>query len=162
MHTATETPNYERGYEWWLMQEAKARNPAIKLYGLPWSFPGCTLRCTARGALASVCAWCACGAAAVVVSAGCGAGCVTPSFAACVVCARRRVCVWLPGVSDGATGNNPYYNPKMTADYVAKWVQGANTTYGLHIDYGALLAVNRSECASLCGCDATAFTCPAL
>ena len=26
--------NYERGYEWWLMKEAKARNPNIQLYGL--------------------------------------------------------------------------------------------------------------------------------
>ncbi|KAK3796635.1 hypothetical protein RRG08_008389, partial [Elysia crispata] len=32
--------NYERGYEWWLMKEAKKRNPSIKLYGLPWGFPG--------------------------------------------------------------------------------------------------------------------------
>ncbi len=41
MHTATEVPNFQRGYEWWLMTEAKARNPGIVLYGLPWSFPGC-------------------------------------------------------------------------------------------------------------------------
>ncbi|XP_071090487.1 galactocerebrosidase-like [Haliotis cracherodii] len=32
--------NYQRGYEWWLMVEAKKRNPDIKLYGLPWGFPG--------------------------------------------------------------------------------------------------------------------------
>ena len=32
--------NYTRGYEWWLMIEAKKRNPNIKLYGLPWAFPG--------------------------------------------------------------------------------------------------------------------------
>ena len=32
--------NYSRGYEWWLMTEAKKRNPNIKLYGLPWGFPG--------------------------------------------------------------------------------------------------------------------------
>ncbi|XP_067656903.1 galactocerebrosidase-like [Haliotis asinina] len=32
--------NYERGYEWWLMLEAKKRNPNIKLYGLPWGWPG--------------------------------------------------------------------------------------------------------------------------
>ncbi|KAG8449014.1 hypothetical protein GDO86_015904 [Hymenochirus boettgeri] len=32
--------NYFRGYEWWLMKEAKKRNPAIKLIGLPWAFPG--------------------------------------------------------------------------------------------------------------------------
>ena len=33
------TTNYATGYEWWLMQESKARNPNIKLYGLPWAFP---------------------------------------------------------------------------------------------------------------------------
>jgi len=32
--------NYHRGYEWWLMQQAKARNPNIKLYGLEWGAPG--------------------------------------------------------------------------------------------------------------------------
>jgi len=31
--------NYERGYEWWLMVEAKKRNPDIQLYGLSWAFP---------------------------------------------------------------------------------------------------------------------------
>ncbi|XP_017938413.1 galactocerebrosidase isoform X1 [Manacus vitellinus] len=31
--------NYFRGYEWWLMKEAKKRNPDIKLIGLPWTFP---------------------------------------------------------------------------------------------------------------------------
>jgi hypothetical protein len=29
-----------RGYEWWLMKEAKARNPKIKLYALEWGAPG--------------------------------------------------------------------------------------------------------------------------
>jgi len=28
------------GYEWWLMEQAKALNPNIKLYGLAWSAPG--------------------------------------------------------------------------------------------------------------------------
>eukprot|EP01052_Picozoa_sp_SAG31_P047513 SAG31_NODE_9542_length_1260_cov_2.412575_2_plen_245_part_00 len=32
--------NYNRGYEWWLMKEAKARNPEIKLFGLAWTAPG--------------------------------------------------------------------------------------------------------------------------
>ncbi|XP_046350655.2 galactocerebrosidase-like isoform X2 [Haliotis rufescens] len=32
--------DYNRGYEWWMMAEAKKRNPSIKLYGLPWNFPG--------------------------------------------------------------------------------------------------------------------------
>jgi hypothetical protein len=28
------------GYEWWLMEQAKARDPNIKLYGLAWGAPG--------------------------------------------------------------------------------------------------------------------------
>ncbi|MCC7087303.1 MAG: discoidin domain-containing protein [Pirellulales bacterium] len=32
--------NCERGYEWWLVNEAKARNPDIKLYALAWGAPG--------------------------------------------------------------------------------------------------------------------------
>ena len=34
------TVDLNAGYEWWLMTEAKKRNPTIKLYGLPWAFPG--------------------------------------------------------------------------------------------------------------------------
>jgi O-glycosyl hydrolase len=30
----------DTGYEWWLMEQAKARNPGIKLYGLAWGAPG--------------------------------------------------------------------------------------------------------------------------
>jgi len=30
----------ETGYEWWLMGQARARNPAIRLYGLAWGAPG--------------------------------------------------------------------------------------------------------------------------
>jgi len=32
--------NYERGYEWWLMKEAKKRNPDIILDALAWGAPG--------------------------------------------------------------------------------------------------------------------------
>jgi hypothetical protein len=32
--------NYDRGYEWWLMTEAKKRNPAIKIAALAWGAPG--------------------------------------------------------------------------------------------------------------------------
>jgi len=38
MHTATDE-SYNRGYEWWLMEQAKARNPRIKLAALPWGAP---------------------------------------------------------------------------------------------------------------------------
>ncbi|GLZ29053.1 galactosylceramidase [Lentzea sp. NBRC 105346] len=39
MHTANDQ-NYQRGYEWWLMTEAKKRNPNIKLAALAWAAPG--------------------------------------------------------------------------------------------------------------------------
>lgn len=32
--------NCNRGYEWWLAKQAKARNPGIKLAGLAWGAPG--------------------------------------------------------------------------------------------------------------------------
>jgi Glycosyl hydrolase family 59 len=32
--------NCGAGYNWWLMEQAKALNPAIKLYGLAWGAPG--------------------------------------------------------------------------------------------------------------------------
>jgi len=39
MRSPTEQ-NYNRGYEWWLMKQAKMRNPQIKLYALEWGAPG--------------------------------------------------------------------------------------------------------------------------
>jgi galactosylceramidase len=39
MHSANDE-NYQRGYEWKVMVEAKRRNPNITLYGLSWGFPG--------------------------------------------------------------------------------------------------------------------------
>ncbi|OLB78485.1 MAG: hypothetical protein AUI14_13095 [Actinobacteria bacterium 13_2_20CM_2_71_6] len=40
-HQRTPTDqNYQRGYEWWLMEQAKARNPNISLHGLEWGSPG--------------------------------------------------------------------------------------------------------------------------
>ena len=39
MHSRNDE-NYYRGYEWWIMSEAKKRNPAITLDGVAWSCPG--------------------------------------------------------------------------------------------------------------------------
>lgn len=33
-------PNPVDSYEWWVVSEAKKRNPAIKTYGLAWGVPG--------------------------------------------------------------------------------------------------------------------------
>ncbi len=38
MHTADDE-NYNRGYQWWMMKEAKKRNPKIELHVLAWDFP---------------------------------------------------------------------------------------------------------------------------
>ncbi|HJX62712.1 MAG TPA: hypothetical protein VJ860_02035, partial [Polyangia bacterium] len=39
MHSKTDE-NYYRGYEWWLMEEAKKRNPLLVLDSAAWSAPG--------------------------------------------------------------------------------------------------------------------------
>ena len=39
MHTRSDL-NFQRGYEWWLMQEARKRNPNIILDSLAWGAPG--------------------------------------------------------------------------------------------------------------------------
>jgi len=39
MHTRNDL-NYSRGYTWWIMQEAKKRNPDMTLDGAAWSAPG--------------------------------------------------------------------------------------------------------------------------
>jgi Glycosyl hydrolase family 59/Ricin-type beta-trefoil lectin domain len=37
---ASGSVNCNNGYEWWLMEQAKALNPGIRLYGLAWGAPG--------------------------------------------------------------------------------------------------------------------------
>jgi len=39
MHSRTDE-NYHRGYEWWLMKEARSRNPRVFLDPCAWSVPG--------------------------------------------------------------------------------------------------------------------------
>ena len=84
MHSADDE-NYQRGYEWWLMREAKRRNPDIKVSGLPhtplhhhttvghcysyshsYASPPCTARCTPTPS--PICARCC------VVCCACGCG----------------------------------------------------------------------------------------
>jgi galactosylceramidase len=38
MHTRTDL-NYQRGYEWWLMKQAKMRDPTLTLDGVAWGCP---------------------------------------------------------------------------------------------------------------------------
>ncbi|MFD7811961.1 galactosylceramidase [Streptomyces sp. NPDC059785] len=39
MRTPTQV-DCDRGYEWWLMEQARKRNPQIRFYGLEWGAPG--------------------------------------------------------------------------------------------------------------------------
>ncbi len=39
MHTRDDL-NYDRGYTWWILREAKKRNPNLSLDGAAWSAPG--------------------------------------------------------------------------------------------------------------------------
>ncbi|MGH3167176.1 MAG: hypothetical protein ACRDN0_14965 [Trebonia sp.] len=39
MRTRTDL-DCNRGYEWWLMEQAKKRNPSVRFYGLEWGAPG--------------------------------------------------------------------------------------------------------------------------
>ena len=38
MHNASDL-NLRRGYEWWLLAEAKKRNPSLLTFGLSWAWP---------------------------------------------------------------------------------------------------------------------------
>ena len=39
MHLGDEPPNFQRGYEFWVAKEAKARSNRTLIYGLPWEWP---------------------------------------------------------------------------------------------------------------------------
>ena len=49
MHTSNDT-NFHRGYEFWLMAEAKKRNPMVRTYVLSWGVPGWVANGTEIGA----------------------------------------------------------------------------------------------------------------
>jgi hypothetical protein len=48
------------GYEFWLMREAKARNPAIKLYALAWGAPGWTGSFWSQDTITAILDWLGC------------------------------------------------------------------------------------------------------
>ena len=56
MRTATQV-DCNQGYEWWLMEQAKQRNPGIKLYGLEWGAPGWVVGNTGPGGVGGRTVW---------------------------------------------------------------------------------------------------------
>ena len=52
--------NCNAGYEWWLMEQAKARNPNIKLYALAWAAPGWTGSFWSQATIGYIVQWLTC------------------------------------------------------------------------------------------------------
>ncbi len=52
--------NCNNGYEWWLMQQAKERNPNIKFYGLAWGAPAWTGGFTSTNMIGYLTSWLGC------------------------------------------------------------------------------------------------------
>ena len=48
------------GYEWWLMEQAKARNPNVKLYGVAWTAPGWTGSFWSQATIGYIVQWLTC------------------------------------------------------------------------------------------------------
>lgn len=129
MHSADDL-DYKRGYEWWLMAEAKKRNPDIKLYGA-WLCKGevrlaCSRAARQRGSRAAR----------------------FTTHAARRYVARRCVPqrslrsltppLGLPWAYPGWVGEgsgSPFKYPNLTASYINKWIAGAKSEYNLDIDY---------------------------
>jgi hypothetical protein len=92
--------SYTRGYEWFLMQEAQKRNPAIRGYGLPW-----------------YCRWPLAGPNVEMP------GCVCVVWCGVCVDIHRGFPAWI------GNGGNPAAPAVLLgqdqADYMTKWVQGA-------------------------------------
>jgi Glycosyl hydrolase family 59 len=52
--------NCDAGYGWWIMEQAKARNPAIRLYALAWGAPGWTGSFLSQRTIAYILQWLRC------------------------------------------------------------------------------------------------------
>jgi hypothetical protein len=59
-HTAGQLPDCNASYEFWLMQQAKARNANIKFYALAWTAPGWTGSFWSQSNIDYVIAWLEC------------------------------------------------------------------------------------------------------
>jgi hypothetical protein len=54
------TVDCDAGYGWWLMEQAKARNPALELYALAWGAPGWTRSFLSRRTITYILQWLRC------------------------------------------------------------------------------------------------------
>ena len=119
-HGRGERPNFHRGWEWWLMREARARNPKLRLGALAWGAPGwlgldsgthvdsCTnFTCVEETHL------CNCNAYSKDAGTGQAVGCVwNATFAP----------------------HCPFFS-RETARYLVSWLAGARTEHGLEFDF---------------------------
>lgn len=117
--------NYFRGYEWWLMKEAKKRNPNITLIGwvflrLPKIVPYLYFTNQTYSSIIH-------NFPDIKTE-------VWPATSFFLV----RLCIGLPWAFPGwvGRGNNwPYDFPDITAAYVVSWVIGAKQYHDLDIQY---------------------------
>jgi galactosylceramidase len=117
MHSENEEPNFERGYEWEILVEAKKRNPNIKIAGLPWAFPG----------------W-------VSGSGTSSSGDGTSGDVDIVLSQDDVESDWDPINDHSKSPQNqakrdPFRKPELTIEYILTWMLGARDKYEIFVDY---------------------------
>lgn len=151
--------DYTRGYEWWLMKEARARNPDIKLYGLPWGwlvhaiwFP--VLRTWIGFSWLTfyiILAFANCcdiillthtpenidnRTLSNVFTTKNGYELWLIPFVSVRACTHSVRPGWLdPNSSPDKQAKNVFADPKLTANYTLAWLLGGQRVHGLNIDY---------------------------
>jgi hypothetical protein len=121
-HARGEQPSYQRGWEWWLMHEAKQRNPNIRLGALAWGAPG----------------WLGSAPATHVDTVdSCVNFTCTESIHLCNCNAYSKDasgspvgCVWNKTFAPYC----PFFS-RETARYLVSWLQGAKAEHGLEFDF---------------------------
>lgn len=119
-HSRSETPSFQRGWEWWMMREAKRRNPSIRLGALAWGAPG----------------WLGMPPSSPRVDSCENFTCVK-SMHPCNCNAYSKDatgspvgCVWNATFAPYC----PFFS-RETARYLVSWLQGAKTVHGLEFDF---------------------------
>ena len=117
-HARGEPPSFQRGWEWWLMREAKQRNPHIRLGALAWGAPGWLG--SPEGTHVDSCVNFTC----------------TESMHLCNCNAYSNAsgspvgCVWNTTIAPYC----PFFS-RETARYLVSWLRGAKVDHGLEFDF---------------------------
>eukprot|EP01045_Picozoa_sp_COSAG04_P019996 COSAG04_NODE_1999_length_5034_cov_5.345289_1_plen_693_part_00 len=118
-HSRGEAANFHRGWEWWLMREARRRNPALRLGALAWGAPGWLG--SAAGTHVDSCANFTCVESTHVCN--CNAYSKDAS-------GKPVGCVW----NESFAKYCPFFS-RETARYLVSWLLGAKAEHGLDFDF---------------------------